>query len=89
MSMPTGRQPEPGPLARAVSAEVRAAMARHRVSTTLLADRAGFSRTYLGKRLRDEVPFTFNDVEDICKAIREDLPGLIAAAFDRLHKQLR
>lgn len=84
MDMSSGKQPESGPLARAVSAEIRAAMARQRMSALRLAARSGLSRNYLGKRLRDEVPFTFNDAEAICAAIREDLPGLMQAAFKRM-----
>lgn len=86
MNMPLGRQPAPGPFARAISAEIRAVMARHRVSAVLLAPRANMSRAYLGKRLRDESSFTFNDVEAICRAMREDLPGLIHAAFRRMEQ---
>lgn len=64
-------------------------MARHRVSATLLASRAGMSRTYLGKRLRDEVPFTFNDIEAICVAMRDDVLGLIQSAASRLPERDR
>lgn len=87
MIMPKGAQPRPGLLARAVSAEVRAVMARHRVSRALLAERTGLSSTYLGRRLRDEVPFTFQDVEVICKATREDVAGLIVRALRTLPPQ--
>jgi len=85
MIVPSGKQAEAGPFARAISAEIRAAMARHRVTMTLLAERADMSRSYLGKRLRDEVAFTLNDVEAICTAMREDLPGLMQAAFKRMN----
>lgn len=84
MGMPTGRQPESGPLARAISAEVRAVMARHRVSAVLLAERSGLSRSYLGKRLRDEVPLTFNDIEAVCHAMREDPVSLTIRALRSL-----
>ena len=80
MHVPSGKQPESGPFARAVSAEVRAVMARHRVSATLLAGRAKMSRSYLGKRLRDEVPFTFNDIEAICRAMRMGVSGEVNKA---------
>lgn len=86
MVMPSGKQPPSGPFARAISAEVRAAMGRHKVSAVLLATRAKMSRNYLGKRLRDESPFTLNDIEAICKAMREDLPGLMQAAFHRMQQ---
>ena len=59
-------------------------MARHRVSSVLLAERANMSRTYLGKRLRDEVSLTFNDVDIICAAMREDPAGLIVRALRTL-----
>lgn len=76
MSMPTGKQPVPGPLARAFSAHVRMVMARDRVTAQALAEAAGLSRSYLGKRLRDEVPFTLNDVESISAVLGIDLPKL-------------
>lgn len=84
MIVPSGKQAEAGPFARAIAAEIRAVMARHRVTMTLLADRAGMSRSYLGKRLRDEVALTLNDVEAICDAMREDLSGLMLAALKRM-----
>ena len=83
MSMPSGKQPESGPFARAISAEIRAVMGRHWVSQALLAQRVGVSENYLGKRLRDEVPFTANDIEAICDAMREDLLDLLQSAFRR------
>lgn len=69
MNMPTGTQPEPGPLSRAFSSRVRIVMADEMVTKTALAKACGFSRNYLGKRLRDEAPFTLNDVEAICQAL--------------------
>ena len=38
MSMPSGKQPVPGPLARAFSAQVLRAMERERVTATALAE---------------------------------------------------
>ena len=74
--MPSGKQPEPSPLAREFSAHVRMVMARDHVTMQALADKVKISRTYLGKRLRDEVPFTLNDVECICDALGIELPKL-------------
>jgi transcriptional regulator with XRE-family HTH domain len=51
-------------------------MGRDGVTTQALAAQLGISRTYLGKRLRDEVPFTLNDVECICDALGIELPKL-------------
>lgn len=76
MSMPSGKQPEPGQLARAFSAHVREVMDTQGVTTSALAVAAGLSRNYLGKRLRDEVPFTLNDVEAISQALGIELPDL-------------
>lgn len=76
MSMPSGKQPEPGPLARAFSARVRTVMESEGVTTAALAVAAGLSRNYLGKRLRDEVPFTLNDVEALSEALGIDVPEL-------------
>ncbi len=82
MSMPTGKQPEAGPFARAISAEIRESMARQRVSGPMLAGRTGISQSYLSRRLLDKVAFTANDIEAICKALGEDILALIAAAVD-------
>jgi transcriptional regulator with XRE-family HTH domain len=76
MPVPTGKQPEPSPLARAFSSHVRVAMAQQRVTAQALAGMTGISRSYLGKRLRDEVPFSLNDVEAISKALGLELPEI-------------
>lgn len=78
--MPSGKQPEPGPFARAVAAEIRSAMARHRVSGAELARSTDRSQSYVSKRLREEVAFTANDVEEICDVLEEDLLALLHAA---------
>lgn len=80
MSMPSGKQPESGKFARAISAEIRSAMARQRMSGAQLASKTDRSQSYISKRLRDEVAFTANDVEDICEVLGEDLLGLVSAA---------
>ncbi|GAP53827.1 hypothetical protein AHiyo6_03920 [Arthrobacter sp. Hiyo6] len=76
MSMPSGKQPVPGPLARAFSAHVRKVMERDGVTASALAVATGVSRNYLSKRLRDEVPFTLNDVEAVSTALGIELPKL-------------
>lgn len=80
MSVPSGTAPSPGPFARAVSAEIRSAMARQRISGSALAKKAELSQSYISKRLRDEVSFTANDVEKICEVLGEDLFELLRAA---------
>ena len=79
-TMPSGSQPSPGAFARAISAEVRACMARRQVTGAELARRTERSQSYLAKRLRGEAQFTANDVEDICRALKVDLLSLLTAA---------
>lgn len=79
--MPSGSQPDSGPFARAVAGEIRAAMARHRVSGAQLARDTARSQSYLSKRLRDEAAFTLNDVEDICRELGEPVASLLARAL--------
>ncbi|MGK3957847.1 helix-turn-helix domain-containing protein [Arthrobacter sp. R4] len=74
MPVPTGKQPSPSPLARAFSSRVRIAMADQRVTAQALAKSVGVSRSYLGKRLRDEVSFTLNEVESISRILGLELP---------------
>lgn len=76
MFMPAGPNPEPRRLSRAFSVRVRFAMAEERVTVTALARAAGLSRNYLGKRVRDEAPWSLNDVEAICEALGIPLPKL-------------
>lgn len=80
MGMPSGSMPAPGPFARAVSAEVRSALARRMVSGAQVARATGRSQSYLSKRLRAEAAFTANDLEDICRVLQEDLEALLVAA---------
>lgn len=76
MSMPSGKQPEPGPYARAFSAQVRLVIERQGITKEALAAATGVSRNYLSKRLRDEVAFTLNDVEALCRVLGIELPKL-------------
>jgi len=83
MSMPTGKQQESGAFARALSAQVRATLARKRITAKQMAEDCGMSPNYLGKRLRDEASFTLNDIESICDALDEDLRTFVDSAIDR------
>ena len=87
--MPRGTTPESGPLARALSEEVRVALARRRFTVKQLAETAGMSPSYLGKRLRDEAPLNSNDVEAICIALGEDPMDFIRAAMDGMERNYR
>lgn len=44
-------------------------MSERRITAVALAEAAGLSRSYLGKRLRDEASLTSNDIEAICAAL--------------------
>ena len=70
-----------GRLASLISAEVRATMARTRVSGAELARLIGVSQNYLSKRLRDEAPLTLNDTELICDALGDSFEALVARAL--------
>lgn len=59
-------------------------MGRHRISGMQLANLTGVSQNYIASRLRDESPFTVNDIENICKALGEDPGNLWAAAIQHL-----
>lgn len=77
MTMASGKQNASGALARAISAEVRAVMARKRVSGIQLSGMVPLSQNYIAKRLRDEAPFTINDIEAICDVLGEDFETLV------------
>jgi transcriptional regulator with XRE-family HTH domain len=78
--VPSGKQPDSGNFARAISAAIRWSMSRQRISGAQLAERTSRSQSYISKRLRDEVAFTINDIEEICKVLDEDLVKLVVSA---------
>jgi transcriptional regulator with XRE-family HTH domain len=80
MSMPSGKQPESGKFARAITDEILMSMARQRISGAQLALKTSRSQSYISKRLRNEVPFTANDIEEICEVLGEDLSLILRAA---------
>lgn len=88
MNMPPRKSSGPGVLARAVSAEIRAAMGRARMSGNQLATHTrrdgatGLSQNYISKRLRDEADFTLNDVEMICDILGEDFTAIMTSAAE-------
>lgn len=73
-------------LGRCVSAELRARMAALRVSGKTLALKAGMSQNYFAKRLRDEAPFTLDDIESLVSVLLDDLVDpttFITQAYER------
>jgi len=87
MAVPSGKQPAPGPLARAISAQFRMLMGERRMTAQALAERAGLSRSYLGKRLRDEAALTSNDIEALCAALDIDIWTFASSALGRLKQK--
>lgn len=69
---------------RIVSAEIRGRMAARRISGKQLAALAGMSQNYLATRLRDEKPFTVDDIEALKVHIAddEDLVPFLTRAYE-------
>ncbi|WP_143054034.1 helix-turn-helix domain-containing protein [Arthrobacter sp. yr096] len=82
--MPASKRPESGPLARAFAAELRAALARQRITAKDLARLVDLTPAYVNKRLRDEAPFTLNDVEVIIRALGGAWDHVAYTAIDEL-----
>jgi len=87
MAVPSGKQPVPGPLARAISAQIRMLMGERRMTAQALAEKAGLSRSYLGKRLRDEAALTSNDIEALCAALEIDIWTFANDALNRMKER--
>ena len=85
-AMESPKEHNPTPLARAVSAEVRAEMARHQPTITgiQLAGMIGMSQNYLAKRLRDETPLDLDDLDAISNALGVPFDVLMHRAIDGL-----
>ena len=86
MPVPSGSQSPPGPLARAISAQFRILMAEQNWTAVGLARAAGLSRSYLGKRLRDEAAFTSNDIEALLEVLGVDILTFANDAVRRVKK---
>ena len=52
-----------------------------------LAEKAGLSRSYLGKRLRDEAALTSNDIEALCAALEIDIWTFANDALNRMKER--
>lgn len=77
-------------LARCVAAEIRARLAAQRKSGKWLAEQIGLSQNYVAKRLRDEAPFTLDDIELIVEAVElgSDPHDFIVRAFRRHNEEI-
>lgn len=76
---------ETTPLAKAFAAEIRAELARQKITGLKLAGMVGMSQNYIAKRLRDEAPFTLDDIAAICAALDEPFCELAKRATDALN----
>jgi transcriptional regulator with XRE-family HTH domain len=81
-NMPAGKMQESRELARAVSAEIRATLARQNMLIKDLARKSGISQGYMGKRLRDEAPLNLNDLQVICDVFGKDVVAFMSTAID-------
>ncbi|MBP3044846.1 helix-turn-helix transcriptional regulator [Arthrobacter sp. zg-ZUI227] len=51
------------------------------MSGARLAEEAGMSQSYVSRRLLDEAPFTLNDIEPICAALKQELCPFLATVL--------
>jgi transcriptional regulator with XRE-family HTH domain len=61
-------------------------MAEQNLTAVALAKKAGLSRSYLGKRLRDEASLTSNDIEALLEALGVDIMKFANDAVRRIRK---
>lgn len=62
-------------------------MAEQNLTAVALAKKAGLSRSYLGKRLRDEASLTSNDIEALIDALGVDIITFANDAVRRIRRQ--
>jgi hypothetical protein len=85
-TFPTGTR---SVLGRCISAEVRARLAAERVNLRDFSERAGFaSHNYPAIRLRDERPFTTDDVQLIANYFEVDPHAFVDAAYEAHSERL-
>jgi transcriptional regulator with XRE-family HTH domain len=82
-------QPQPGQLARVISANVKALMTQRGVSQHQLASALGMPQTSIGKRLRGDTNWTADDIEAVALAFEVDVIGLLQPAEEVSARPLR
>ncbi len=65
------------PLTEAVAGQVRAEMARARITGTQLAEKIGRTGSYVARRLNGAVAFDTDDLAAIAEVLRIDVVDLI------------
>ena len=65
-------------LAAAVAGEVRAEMARQRLTAVQVADAAEMTKGYLHRRLAEQSPFTLADIERLARVLGVDPAHFLA-----------
>src|SRR5690348_6844413 len=73
MTMPSTQQR----LRAAVAEEVRALLARRRISSVKLAAQIGRSQAYVSRRLNGDVAFDLDDLENIARVLRVRVTDLV------------
>lgn len=68
------------PTTESAAAELRAAMARKRITTAELAGDLGVTAMWLSRRLRGVTPLTIEDFGRICQALDVDAASLLDLA---------
>lgn len=66
--------------ARDVAAEVRAEMARQRVSQTALAEKLDVSQAYVSRRLAGDVAFDVAELDDVARILGVPVEQFVAAS---------
>ena len=87
MTTVTARPQRGALLHQLVSEEVRAWMARRRVSGEALAEKLGTSGTFVSRRLLGKTAFDLNDIEAIAAALGVDPHELLAPALAEHQRQ--
>lgn len=75
-------------LDEAVAAEVRAEMARQKVTVSDLSDILNIRRATLSERVNGNQPFTAGLLSQVCKALRVSASSLTQDAEDRVAEEL-
>ena len=70
---------DPHPLRVTIAEEIRALMARRRLSAVRLGVAIGRSQSYMSRRLTGEVPFDLDDLDAICATLDVPISALIGS----------
>ncbi|WP_179210859.1 helix-turn-helix domain-containing protein [Cellulomonas iranensis] len=78
--MPSGANPMPTPLTRAIAARLRARIGELNITAKVVAERSGIPTATLSRLLNEKKPIYVEQLDALCSALNLDIAAVLDAA---------